>query len=283
MQSEQTTLSELLKKDIQHTVTFALAEDIGSGDITAQLIPAENTASASVITREDAVMCGQPWFNEVFRQLDPQVEIHWLVNEGAVVKANQTLVTLSGNARVLLTGERTALNFLQTLMGTATTAKQYAELVQGSQTQVLDTRKTIPCLRRAQKYAASVGGCENHRMGLYDAFLIKENHIAACGGIDKAVSAARKLAPKMPVEVEVETLTELAQAINAGADIVMLDNFSDEMLLEANKLKTEQVKYEVSGNLDINNIQQKIMHKVDYVSSGAITKHCQSIDLSMRF
>ena len=275
-----------LQADIKAAVARALAEDIGSGDITAQLIPADTNASAQVITREHAVVCGRPWVDEVFRQLDSNVEVNWLVNDGDTVEPNQTLFTLSGSARSLLTGERTALNFLQTLSGTATTASQYAQLVSGTNIQILDTRKTLPGLRLAQKYAVKTGGCHNHRIGLYDAFLIKENHIAASGGISKAVSNAHTIAPGKKVEVEVENLNELQQALDAGADIVMLDNFDNSMLAEAvtiNRAHPQSAKLEVSGNLDASNIASKALAGIDYLSSGSLTKNCQSIDFSMRF
>ncbi|MCL4135506.1 UNVERIFIED_CONTAM: hypothetical protein GTU68_021538 [Idotea baltica] len=251
------------------------------------LIPAENTAEATVITREQAIICGQPWVNEVFRQLDPSVQIEWLVQDGDKVQPNQTIFNLKGSARSLLTGERTALNFLQTLSGTATTAHEYAKLIEGTDVKILDTRKTIPGLRLAQKYAVKVGGCHNHRIGLYDAFLIKENHIAACGGINAAVKKAREVAPDKPVEVEVENLNELEQALKAGADIIMLDNFGAEMMKQAVKLNhnqtnKNQAKLEVSGNLEIGNIANKVIEGIDCLSSGSLTKHCKSVDFSMR-
>ena len=207
-------------------VRAALAEDIGDGDITAALIAADTMASATVITREDAVLCGVPWVNEVFAQLDPAVEVAWQAQDGERVRAGQALFTLRGPARSLLTGERSALNFLQLLSGTATACRRYADLVAATGVRLLDTRKTIPGLRIAQKYAVRCGGCFNHRIGLYDAYLIKENHIAACGSIDAAVRTAREQAPGKPVEVEVETLAELEQALAANADRIMLDNFS---------------------------------------------------------
>lgn len=263
-------------------VSRALAEDVGSGDITAQLIPASAISRAEVITREEAVLCGRPWFEEVFRQLDARVQVVWHAEEGEDIKPNQLVCELAGPARAILTGERTALNFLQTLSGTATAARHYARLVEGVGIRVLDTRKTIPGLRLAQKYATVVGGCHNHRMGLYDAFLIKENHIAACGGIHQAVSRARVIAPGKAVEVEVETLDEYRQALDAGADIVMLDNFSVEAIQQAVALKTEEVTIEISGNLDEANLLRVAIPGVDYLSSGSLTKHCRAIDFSMR-
>jgi nicotinate-nucleotide pyrophosphorylase (carboxylating) len=272
----------LLIKDIKTVVKHALDEDIRDGDITAMLIPENNRAEATVITREQAVVCGQPWVDEVFRQLDPEVEIEWLVKDGDEVQPGQTLFKLKGSARSLLTGERTALNFLQTLSGTATTAHQYSKLVEGTDIKILDTRKTIPGLRLAQKYAVKVGGCDNHRIGLYDAFLIKENHIAACGGIATAVDKAKEIAPDKPVEVEVENLEELQQAINAGADIIMLDNFDATAIQEAIAINQGVAKLEVSGNLDTSNITKKAIAGIDYLSSGSLTKHCLGVDLSFR-
>src|SRR5690606_14404142 len=222
-----------LTDDIRHSVAFALSEDIGAADITAQLIPADEQASANVITREDCVFCGKAWVVEVFKQIDPQVHIEWQVSDGQNVKANSILFSLHGRARSLLTGERAALNFVQTLSGTATISHHYAQQVAHTQVKLLDTRKTIPGLRTAQKYAVACGGCHNHRIGLYDAFLIKENHIAACGSIANAVTSAHHIAPGKPVEVEVETLEELQQALTAGADIIMLDNFSVEDMVTA--------------------------------------------------
>ena len=268
--------------DVPQLVARALQEDIGHGDITAMLIPADKEAFASVISRDSAVICGRPWVDEVFRQLDPNTRVDWEISEGDVVSPNQTLFTLTGNARVLLTGERTALNFLQTLSATATRARQYADLTADSDIRILDTRKTIPGLRLAQKYAVTVGGCHNHRMGLYDAFLIKENHIAACGGIVKAVAQARKIATDKVVEVEVENLDELRQALLAKADVVMLDNFSSTDVEGLKTLNFGHTKVEVSGNITAQTLQQYIGAEVNYISSGSLTKHVQAIDLSMR-
>ncbi|MCK9502639.1 MAG: carboxylating nicotinate-nucleotide diphosphorylase [Porticoccaceae bacterium] len=268
---------------IQKIITLALAEDIGSGDITAMLIPEQASAEARVICRENAVLCGQPWFDEVFRQLDADVSVVWEAKEGTDIAPDQLVCRLSGSARSLLTGERTALNFLQTLSGTATIARQYAKLVEGTGIKILDTRKTIPGLRLAQKYATVVGGCHNHRLGLYDAFLIKENHIAACGGIGEAIAAARRIAPDKPVEVEVETLDEYRQAIAAKADIIMLDNFSPELVRQAVAEKAPGVKIEISGNLDEHSLARVAIAGVDFLSSGSLTKHCRAIDFSMRF
>lgn len=268
--------------DIPQCVARALQEDIGHGDITALLIPAEKDAQAVVICRDQAVICGRPWVDEVFRQLDPNTSIEWHIDEGDEVSPNQRLFTLSGNARVLLTGERAALNFLQTLSATATLARQYAALAINSDVRILDTRKTIPGLRLAQKYAVTVGGCDNHRLGLYDAFLIKENHIAACGGIAQAVAQARTIAADKLVEVEVESLDELYQALAAKADVVMLDNFSLEDIAQLSKLDFGDTKIEVSGNITKETVQQYISSAVNYISSGSLTKHIRAVDLSMR-
>jgi len=269
--------------DIAPCITRALQEDIGDGDITAKLIPAQNTATAVVISRDCAVICGRPWVEEVFRQLDPTTRIDWQVEEGELVSPNQQLFTLSGNARVLLTGERTALNFLQTLSATATLARQYADLAAGSEVKILDTRKTIPGLRLAQKYAVTVGGCNNHRIGLYDAFLIKENHIAACGSIAEAVIQARSIAADKLVEVEVENLDELHQALEAGVDVVMLDNFSAAEIKNLQAIDFGETKIEVSGNITEQTVAQYLGSGINYISSGSLTKHIQAIDLSMRF
>ncbi|GIX31148.1 MAG: nicotinate-nucleotide pyrophosphorylase [carboxylating] [Porticoccaceae bacterium] len=267
---------------VAENVRIALAEDVGPGDITAALIPEAARARARVIAREPAVICGRPWFDEVFRQLDPAVAVRWAVAEGEEVAAEALVCTLEGPARALLTGERTALNFLQTLSGTATTARRYARRVAGRPVRVLDTRKTIPGLRVAQKYAVRVGGCHNHRMGLFDAFLIKENHIAACGGIAAAVARARELAPGRPVEVEVENLAEFEEALAAGADVIMLDDFTPEMVRQAVARKRGGVRIEVSGNLDEGSLEAVWVEGVDYLSSGSLTKHLRAIDFSMR-
>ena len=276
-------MNQSLTDAIAGGVSASLSEDIGSGDITAMLIPEQASAEARVICRENAVLCGQPWFDEVFRQLDEDVSVVWEAKEGTDIAPDQLVCRLSGSARSLLTGERTALNFLQTLSGTATIARQYAKLVEGTGIKILDTRKTIPGLRLAQKYATVVGGCHNHRLGLYDAFLIKENHIAACGGIGEAIAAARRIAPDKPVEVEVETLDEYRQAIAAKADIIMLDNFSPELVRQAVAEKAPGVKIEISGNLDEHSLVRVAIAGVDFLSSGSLTKHCRAIDFSMRF
>ncbi|GLR63421.1 carboxylating nicotinate-nucleotide diphosphorylase [Marinospirillum insulare] len=268
---------------IQQDVAQALAEDLGSGDITAQLIPAERTNQARVITREAGVFSGGPWVKEVFRQIDTRVFVAMLVKEGERVVAGQTLFRLEGPARALLTGERTALNFVQTLSATATRCREYADLVAHTQVRLLDTRKTLPGLRLAQKYAVTCGGCFNHRLGLYDAFLIKENHIAAAGSIAKAVAAAQKLAPGKSVEVEVETFDELDQALAAGADWIMLDEFSLEETRKAVKLTQGKAKLEASGGINKRSLVAMAETGVDYISLGIFTKDIQSLDLSMRF
>jgi len=276
-------LSAQLQRDITETVAFALKEDIGSGDITAQLIPVTQTAKARIITRENAVVCGTEWVNEVFRQIDSSVTIRWHVADGDTVIPDQLLFELTGSARSLLTGERTALNFLQLLSGTATICNSYANIVAHTQVRLLDTRKTIPGLRTAQKYAVTCGGCHNHRIGLYDAFLIKENHIAACGGIPAAISAAREIAPGKPVEVEVESLAELEIALAGNADIIMLDNFSLADMETGVALTAGRAKLEASGNVDTSTLAGIAETGVDYISIGALTKHAQAVDLSMRF
>ena len=268
--------------DIPESVARALQEDIGSGDISAELIDAEKIARGTVISREKAVICGRAWVDEVFKQLDSSVGIEWHVSDGDWVTEDQPIFTVSGNARILLSGERCALNFLQTLSGTATTARQYAQLATNSQIRILDTRKTIPGLRLAQKYAISVGGCMNHRIGLYDAFLIKENHIIACGGIANAVSKAQEISPDKEIEVEVESIDELKQAVTAGADRVMLDNFSREQILAIKQLDLGTTKIEVSGNITDHSMAQYLDTPIDFISSGSLTKHVQAIDLSMR-
>ena len=275
------TLADL-GAEIEANVRNALREDIGSGDITAQLIPAERLAHATVITREAAVICGTAWVDAVFRQLDPRVAVHWQVADGDKVEANQTLFHLEGPARALLSGERSALNFLQTLSAVATRCRHFADLVTGTRVKLLDTRKTVPGLRLAQKYAVTCGGCHNHRIGLYDAFLIKENHIAACGGIAQAVSAAHGIAPGKPVEVEVESLEELQQALEAGADIVMLDELTLEDMRTAVALTAGRAKLEASGGITESTLRTVAETGVDYISIGSLTKDVKAIDLSMR-
>lgn len=275
------TLADL-SAEIEANVRRALAEDIGSGDITAQLIPSERLAHASVITREAAVICGTAWVDAVFHQLDPRVAVHWRVQDGDRVQPNQVLFTLEGPARALLSGERSALNFLQTLSGVATKCRHYADLVSGTRVKLLDTRKTLPGLRLAQKYAVTCGGCHNHRIGLYDAFLIKENHIAACGGIAQAIATARRIAPGKPVEVEVESLEELQEALDAGADIIMLDELSLDDMRRAVTLTAGRAKLEASGGINESTLRTIAETGVDYISLGTLTKDVKAVDLSMR-
>jgi nicotinate-nucleotide pyrophosphorylase (carboxylating) len=271
-----------LSSEIEANVRRALAEDIGSGDITAQLIPAERLAQASIITREAAVIAGTAWVDAVFRQLDPRVAVHWQVRDGERVSANQVLFHLEGPARALLSGERSALNFLQTLSAVATRCQHYADLVQGTAVKLLDTRKTLPGLRLAQKYAVTCGGCHNHRIGLFDAFLIKENHIAACGGIAQAIQTAHSIAPGKPVEVEVESLEELQQALEAGADIIMLDELSLDEMRQAVTITAGRAKLEASGGINDSTLRAVAETGVDYISIGTLTKDVKAVDLSMR-
>ncbi|EHK69517.1 nicotinate-nucleotide pyrophosphorylase [Pseudomonas psychrotolerans L19] len=271
-----------LAQVITENVAAALREDVGSGDLTAGLIPAHQQARARIITREAAVVAGTAWVDEVFRVLDPAVEVRWQVADGERVAPDQVLFELQGPARALLTGERSALNFLQSLSGTATRCRHYADLVQDTAVRLLDTRKTLPGLRRAQKYAVTCGGCYNHRIGLFDAFLIKENHIAACGGIAQAVATARQLAPGRPVEVEVENLQELEQALSAGADIVMLDELSLADMRTAVALTAGRAKLEASGGVNQDTLLGIAQTGVDYISIGTLTKDVKAIDLSMR-
>ena len=273
---------------ISQLVTLALDEDLNNqsaeqGDITAQLIPQAEQANAKVITREDCIFCGKDLIIEVFKQVDPSVVVNICVNDGDFVSANSTLFTASGSARAILTAERTALNFVQTLSGTATTTAHYVKELSGTSTQLLDTRKTIPGLRALQKYAVKCGGGANHRIGLFDAFLIKENHIAACGGINNAITQAKLNHADKPIEVEVESFDELEQAINAGADIIMLDNFNPEQIRQAVSITNKRAKLEVSGNMTLETLKAYSQAGVDFISSGALTKNLQSIDLSMRF
>ncbi|SNY60766.1 nicotinate-nucleotide pyrophosphorylase [carboxylating] [Arsukibacterium tuosuense] len=293
--TEQATAAShhpLLAQEISRSVQAALAEDLGflllaDGDITASLIPASQQASATIISREACVVCGTAWVNEVFAQLNQQtqsgqVTINWLVQDGDKVAADSLLCQLQGPAQLLLTGERSALNFLQLLSGTATVTASYASLLATTSTRLLDTRKTLPGLRFAQKYAVHCGGGLNHRFGLFDAFLIKENHIAAAGSIAAAVSQARQNFPGKPVEVETENLAEVQQALSAGADIIMLDNFSLADISAAVSLNNGQAKLEVSGNITAGRLSELAATGVDFISSGALTKHVQAIDLSMR-
>lgn len=271
-------------EEIKAQVALALAEDLGDGDLTAALVPEQAHSTARVISRERAVICGRDWFNQVFAQLDDSIRVEWMVGDGDHVEPDQLLCTLSGPSRALLTGERTALNFLQSLSGTATMAGRYAEAVAGTGVKVLDTRKTIPGLRRAQKYAVTCGGCHNHRTGLYDGVLIKENHIAAAGSIDAAVAKARETSPaEIPVEVEVESLDEVQQALSARADILLLDNMPPEVLRQAVKLNKGCAKLEASGGITLQTIRDIAETGIDYISVGEITKQLIATDLSMRF
>jgi nicotinate-nucleotide pyrophosphorylase (carboxylating) len=293
----------MLENDIRLAVKIALEEDLGyqdestsnkgsaldrsSADITAQLIPADRYAQASLITREEGVFCGKAWAEQVFNQLGGEVALHWHVDDGDLLVPNQLLCELSGPARAILTGERTAMNFIQTLSGVATLTKQYTDRIAATNTKLLDTRKTIPGLRTAQKYAVTCGGGKNHRIGLFDAFLIKENHIMACGGIAQAISKARELYPDKLVEVEVESILELQQALEASSDVIMLDNFDVTMMIEAVELNkrlpnAQQAKLEVSGNVTLETIGHFAKTGVDYISVGALTKHVRALDLSLR-
>ncbi|GAA6166288.1 carboxylating nicotinate-nucleotide diphosphorylase [Sessilibacter corallicola] len=275
-----------LEQDIRDSVTQALKEDVGDGDITAELIAENTQAKARVITREACVLCGKAWVEEVFRQLDSEVNIIWNGEDGDLFQEDDVLFELEGTARSLLTGERAALNFVQLLSAVATKAKYYSELVAGTNIKILDTRKTIPGLRTAQKYAVTCGGCFNHRIGLFDAFLIKENHISACGGIEKAVTTAKALYPEKPVEIEVESLEEFEIAAAAKADIIMLDNFTLTDLKTAVALNKEKYdaysKLEASGGVNNKTLRPIAETGVDFVSVGALTKDCKAIDLSMR-
>jgi len=268
-------------ENIKQQVEIALHEDIGSGDVTAQLINPERIAHAKVICRESGILCGSAWFDMVFKQLHADITIHWLLADGAVIQANQELCTFTGPAHILLTAERTALNFLQCLSGTATTVQLYVQKIPGSKTKLLDTRKTIPGLRDAQKYAVRCGGGENHRNGLYDMVLIKENHIESAGSITLALHNAQRQFPQLAIEIEVESLVELEEALNAGATRILLDNMSNEQLRQAVTINQNRAKLEASGNVNINTIHDIALTGVDYISIGAITKHLKSLDLSM--
>jgi len=272
----------LTQQYIQQLVDLALKEDIGSGDITAELVRSDTNARAVVMSRETGVLCGSTFVNTVFSMLDAEINIDWFKSDGDLLEPDDTLFTVSGNARKILTGERTALNFLQLLSGTATLAFRFANSVEGTSVRLLDTRKTIPGLRLAQKYAVTCGGCHNHRIGLYDAFLIKENHIEACGGIADAISAARKSAPGKTVEIEVETLNELQLALAANPDRIMLDNFSEAMLREAVAANAGQCELEASGNITELNLRSIAETGIDFISIGALTKRVEPLDLSMR-
>jgi nicotinate-nucleotide pyrophosphorylase (carboxylating) len=276
-------LLEVLDEPLLQTVRSAIAEDVGSGDITAHLIPENHSAHASVICREPAVLCGMAWFNAVFAELDTRVQVDWHVHDGAQAAAGQQLCSLQGPARAMLTGERTGLNFLQTLSGTATLARRYADVVADLPVRILDTRKTLPGLRLAQKYAVRIGGCHNHRTGLYDGILIKENHIVAAGSIQQAIQQARSENPGMPVEIEVETTSQIRQALESGAERLLLDNFPLPELKQAVKLVDGRAELEASGGITLENLREVALAGVDFISIGTLTKNLQSIDLTMLF
>ncbi|MFV1973123.1 MAG: carboxylating nicotinate-nucleotide diphosphorylase [Thiohalobacterales bacterium] len=276
-------LLEVLDKELLEGVRTALAEDIGSGDITAALVPEYTTTTATVVCREAAVLCGMAWFNAVFAELDTGIIVDWQARDGDRLGPDQHICTVTGAAAPILTGERTALNFLQTLSGTATLARRYADAVSGLPVKILDTRKTLPGLRQAQKYAVRTGGCHNHRMGLYDGILIKENHIAATGSIKQAVRAAQAASPGMPIEVEVENLDQLNAALAAGADKLLLDNFSTSQLTAAVNQVAGRATLEASGEIDLETIRDKAATGVNMISIGALTKHIRAINFSMLF
>jgi nicotinate-nucleotide pyrophosphorylase (carboxylating) len=278
-------MTPTLPPDLEDVVDRALAEDVGTGDLTALLVPESARCRARVITREAAVLCGTAWVDAVFRRLDARLRVRWAASDGATVEPDQLLFEVEGPARPLLTGERSALNFLQTLSGTATAARRYVQAIEGTGCTLLDTRKTIPGLRRAQKYAVRCGGGRNHRIGLYDGILIKENHIAAAGSIGAAVAAARAVSATVPVEVEVETLEELDEAFAANADMALLDEFTLVQLREAvrrNAARARPLQLEASGGITLDNVREIAATGVDYISIGAITKHVKAVDLSMR-
>ena len=277
------TSDPVLHEALRRQVATALAEDIGSGDLTAKLIPADAQARAYVLCREKAILCGQAWFEACFRQLDPAVKIRWYSQDGSCIGESQMLCEIQGNARALLTAERPALNFLQTLSATATITRRYADAIAGTGAVVMDTRKTLPGLRLAQKYAVLTGGGANQRIGLYDGILIKENHIAAAGGIAQALSAARQIAGDVPVQIEVENQDELQQALTAGARLVLLDNFSLDQLREAVHMTAGLAVLEASGNITLETIRTVAETGVQRISVGSLTKHIQAVDLSMRF
>jgi nicotinate-nucleotide pyrophosphorylase (carboxylating) len=274
-----------IPKDLASQVATALSEDVGSGDVTAQLVPATQKVRGRVITREDAVLCGRPWVQETFRQLDPDIRLTWHAADGDRIAANNIIFEIAGPARAVLTGERTALNFLQLLSATASAARLFADAVAGTRCKILDTRKTLPGLRTAQKYAVLCGGAQNHRIGLYDMVLIKENHIAAAGSLSGAIVAARRVAPQLPVEVEVESLAEFREALAARPDIILLDEFNEPDMREAvkiNRADARPVKIEASGSVSLETVRAIAATGVDFVSVGSITKHVRAVDLSMR-
>ena len=276
-------MSDLITEQVAVDVTRALAEDLGTGDLTAELLPPDQTAKARVITREQAVIAGQPWFDACFRALDPHCQIDWLVIEGDSVSANTVLVEITGLTRALLSAERSALNFLQTLSAVATTTRPYVDAVRGTHAAILDTRKTLPGLRVAEKYAVRMGGGENQRMGLYDGILIKENHIAAAGSIEQALKAAFKLAnDSVTVQIEVENLDQLEQALAAGATLILLDNFDVPQMQRAVQITQGRALLEASGNINLANVREIAETGVERISIGALTKHIRAVDLSMR-
>ena len=280
MSVSNTLFSEAIRRNVEE----ALAEDIGSGDLTAQLIPAASTAEATVISRQDAVLCGTAWFEACFRKLDSQVSIDWQARDGDAVAANQALCHIRGNARALLSAERPALNFLQTLSATATATRRHVEAVAGTRAKILDTRKTLPGLRLALKYAVKCGGGENQRVGLYDGILIKENHILAAGGIPQVLAQAQKIAaPGVSIQIEVENLDELEQALENGARLILLDNFSLEQMAEAVKITGDRAELEASGGITLDSLRQIAETGVHRISIGSLTKDIQAVDLSMRF
>lgn len=273
--------TDISHKALTENVSTSLAEDIGSGDITALLIPKQQMCNAHVLCREEAIICGIPWVNEVFHQLDSKIKLNWLCAEGDRVKDNTKIVKIVGNTRAILTGERTALNFLQMMSGTATRTRENVDLIQDTQAILLDTRKTIPGLRAAQKYAVKIGGGSNHRQGLFDAYLIKENHIQSCGGITLAIETARKLNPNKILEIEVKDLEEFNEAMTAMPDIIMLDNFSRTDIEQAVKINKGRVKLEASGGINQNSLSSIAKTGINYISVGSLTKHCRAIDLSL--
>ncbi len=284
MTSPQKTFLSISMQDIQRAVQQTLAEDIGGGDLTASLIDAERMVGATLISRQHAVVCGTAWFDQVFQQLDSKVVVDWGVGDGDSVDKNQELCRLKGAATSMLTGERTALNWLQTLSGTATLTRSYVDRIAGTSALILDTRKTVPGLRLAQKYAVRCGGGHNHRVGLYDGILIKENHLRSSDSINSALARARQQAPEgIMVEIEVDTLEQLKQVLDAGAERVLLDNFTIEQLREAVSINTGRAKLEASGNIDLENVRKVAETGVDYISIGALTKHVRAIDLSLEF
>src|SRR6185437_12617032 len=271
--------------DLDTQVSNALSEDIGSGDVTAELVPATQMVRGRVITRENAVLCGRPWVAATFHSLDPNIQLRWRADDGEQIVADQVLFEIAGPARAVLTGERTALNFLQLLSATATAARSFVDAVAGTGCIILDTRKTLPGLRTAQKYAVRCGGAQNHRMGLYDMVLIKENHIAAAGSLSGAIASARRVAPGLPVEVEVESLAEFAEALAARPDIILVDEFTQSDMRKAvaiNRADAQPVKIEASGSVSVDTVRAIAETGVDYISVGSLTKHVRAIDLSMR-